>query len=110
MYEFESMTRAKALNMSSAARLLRQLSCNVYVTRIETPLLVLAAHDDVVTRTDRIPIDDLKRSPNVITALYERGGHCDFFFKKQSRKRPGETYHKEFMPVPTFAFFDFVCS
>ena len=76
------MTRAKALNLKSAARLLRQISCDVYVSRIETPLLIISAHDDVVTKTNRIPIDDLKKQPNVILALYERGGHCDFFFKK----------------------------
>ena len=74
------------------------------MTEIQTPLLVMGAKDDVVTRTDRIPIDDLKRRPNVVMAIYERGGHCDFFMKKQSRKR-NESYHKEFMPIPTFAFF-----
>lgn len=106
LYEFESMTRARALNLNSAARLLRQVSCNVHVTKIRTPILVISAHDDVVTKTNRIPIDEMKRSPNILMALYERGGHCDFFFKKASRKRPGHSYNKEYMPVPTFAFFD----
>ena len=40
-------------------------------------------------------------------AIYERGGHCDFFFEKLSSKT-GKTYHKEFMPEPTFAFFDLI--
>jgi len=67
------------------------------VTQIKTPLLLLAAHDDEVTRTNRIPIDDFKRLPNVLIAIYQRGGHCDFFFSKKSAKS-GKTYHKEFVP------------
>lgn len=107
MYEFESMTRAKALKLKSAAKMLRQVSCNAFVPEINTPLLVVAAHDDVVTRSSRIPIDDLKRCPSALVALYEKGGHCDFFFSKKSRKT-GKFYHKEYMPEPTFAFFQAV--
>ena len=105
LYEFESLTRAKALGYKSAAKLLREISCNQFIEGIRTPLLVLAAKDDVVTKVNRIPIDELKRQPNVLMAIYERGGHCDFFYSKKS-KTTGKTYHKEFMPIPTFAFFE----
>ena len=52
------------------------------MAQIRSPMLILAAKDDVVTKFDRIPIDDLKRCPNVLMAIYEKGGHCDFFYKK----------------------------
>lgn len=97
----------KALGYKSTAKLSRLVSCNHFVANIKTPLLVLAAHDDVVTKTKHIPLDDLKRLPNAMMAIYERGGHCDFFFEKLSSKT-GKTYHKEFMPEPTFAFFDLI--
>jgi len=97
LYEFESMTRVRALGMKSAAKLLREISCNQRVLQIKAPLLILAAKDDVVTKVDRIPIDDLKKSPHALMAIYEKGGHCDFFFAKKS-KRSGKTYHKEFIP------------
>ena len=70
-------------------------------------MLILAAKDDIVTRVDRIPIDDLKRSPNVLMAIYNKGGHCDFFYEKTSKKT-GKKYHKEFGPAPTFEFFEAV--
>ena len=42
-----------------------------------------------------------------MVGLYERGGHCDFFYKRQSKSR-GVTYNKEFMQKPIVAFFEAV--
>ena len=77
--------------------MLRYISCNSVVSKITTPLLILSAHDDPVTRSEFIPIADLRQLPNVLIAIYDKGGHCDFFYKKLSRKT-GKYYHKEFMP------------
>ena len=100
------MTRAKVLpGTNSAAKLYRQISCNVFVPEIRTPLLVLHTKDDCVTKAERIPIDDLKRRPNVLMAIYEKGGHCDLYYKKTSRST-GKPYYKQFAPTPTFAFFE----
>ena len=99
------MTRAKVLGISSAAKMLRELSCNEVVSQVKSPMLILSAKDDVVTKFDRIPVDDLKRCPNVLIACYEKGGHCDFFYEKKS-ERTNVRSPKEFMPGPTFAFFE----
>ena len=100
----ESMTRAHALGMS-AAKFLRKLSCNQYVMNITSPMLIIQAHDDCITKVEHIPIDDLKKCPNALIAIYNKGGHCDFLYEKYSSKT-GKKYHKEFMPEPTFAFFE----
>ena len=105
VYEYESMTRARELGVSSAAKLLRRFSCNAFVANIETPLLVVTAKDDLVTKYEFVPVEDLQRCPKALTAVYDKGGHCDFFFEKVSRKT-GKTYHKEFMAGPTFTFFE----
>ena len=100
------MTRARALGFSSAAKWLRKLSCNQYVSEIKSPMLILGAEDDIVTKVNQIPVDDLRRRcPNAMVAIYKKGGHCDFLYEKYN-SRTGRTYHKEFAPEPTFAFFD----
>ena len=44
------------------------------------------------------------RNPNVILAILERGGHCNFFFQsKQEDGRPGD--HQELVPMLALEFF-----
>ena len=101
---FDTLVRGPIFGYRGASRLFRNISCDAFVSQIETPLLVLTAKDDTITDFQFVPIDDLKRNPNVILAVLERGGHCNFFF--QSRKedgRPGE--HQELAPMLAIEFF-----
>ena len=55
------------------------MSCNVFLPDVKTPTFVITAKDDPITKIKCVPIDDLKRNPNMLLAIYNNGGHCDFF-------------------------------
>jgi len=78
--EFDTLVRAPIFGYRGASRLFRNISCDAYVPSIETPLLALVTKDDAITDFKFVPQEDLKRNPNVILAVLERGGHCDLFF------------------------------
>ena len=60
----------------------RAMSCNVFLPDVKTPMFVITAKDDPITKIKCVPIDDLKRNPNMLVAIYNNGGHCDFFQKE----------------------------
>ena len=80
MTEFDTLIRGPIFGYRGASRLFRHISCDVFIPQIETPLFALTAKDDSITDYDFVPIDDLKRNPNIILAVVERGGHCNLFF------------------------------
>ena len=80
MAEFDTTVRAPVFGYKGASRLFRKVSCDAFVTKIETPLLAIATKDDTITDFKFMPLDDLKRNPNIIVAVLEKGGHCDLFF------------------------------
>ena len=89
--EFDTLVRAPIFGYKGASRLFRNVSCDAFVSQIETPLLALATRDDSITDFKFMPVGDLKRNPNVIVAILERGGHCDLFFQnKDEEGKPGE--------------------
>jgi len=59
----------------------RSVSCDAYVSQIETPLLALSTKDDTITDYKFVPVSDMTRNPNIIFATLEKGGHCDLFFQ-----------------------------
>ena len=77
--EFYTMG-APLFGYNGASRLFRKVSCDAFVSQIETPLLALVTKDDSITDYKFVPKDDLKRNPNIILATLERGGHCDLFY------------------------------
>lgn len=78
--EFDTLVRAPIFGYKGASRLFRNISCDAFVSQIETPLLALSTKDDSITDFKFMPVEDLKRNPNVILATLECGGHCDLFF------------------------------
>lgn len=89
--EFDTLVRAPIFGYKGASRLFREVSCDAFVHSIETPLLALSTKDDSITDFRFVPVEDLKRNPNVILALLEKGGHCDLFFQERDQEgRHGE--------------------
>mmetsp|Transcript_37181 Transcript_37181/g.48925 ORF Transcript_37181/g.48925 Transcript_37181/m.48925 type:complete len:113 (+) Transcript_37181:853-1191(+) len=78
--EFDTLVRAPIFGYRGASRLFRNVSCDAYVSQIETPTLALATKDDSITDFKFVPVEDLTRNPNVMFATLEKGGHCDLFF------------------------------
>ena len=66
---------------------------------ISIPTFVLYAKDDTITDFKFVPVDDLARNENIVTAIIERGGHCDLFYA-------GKRGHKEFAPKLIFTYFE----
>ena len=81
--EFDTLVRAPIFGYRGASRLFRNVSCDAFVPSIETPLLALATKDDSITDFKFVPVGDLKRNPNVMLAVLEKGGHCDLFFQNK---------------------------
>ncbi len=79
--EFDTLIRAPVFGYRGASRLFREISCDRFVSKIETPLLAVSTKDDSITDFKFVPVEDLTRNPNVIFATLERGGHCDLFFQ-----------------------------
>ena len=77
------MVRAPIFGYRGASRLFRNVSCDAFMPSIETPLLALATKDDSITDFKFVPVGDLKRNPNVMLAVLEKGGHCDLFFQNK---------------------------
>lgn len=78
--EFDTLVRAPVFGYRGASRMFRNVSCDAYVSQIETPMLALSTKDDSITDFKFVPVSDLTRNPNVMFATLEKGGHCDLFF------------------------------
>ena len=90
--------RGPIFGYKGASRLFRHISCDAYIASIGTPLLTLMAEDDTITDFKFVPLDELKRNPNIILATLPRGGHCNLWFQQESQNgRNGE--HKELGPL-----------
>ena len=77
---FDTLIRGPIFGYKGASRLFRHISCDAFISHIETPTLAVTTKDDSITDFKFVPIDDFKRNPNVILAILERGGHCNLFY------------------------------
>ena len=78
--DFDRLVRGRMLGMNSGHMLHRKVSCNEFVPEINTPLFLLYAKDDAITDFNFVPLEDLARNRNIITAVIPKGGHCDLFY------------------------------
>ena len=69
--EFDTLVRGPIFGYKGASRLFRHISCDAFVSHIETPTLALSAKDDSITDFKYVPVDDMMRNPNVILAVLE---------------------------------------
>jgi len=67
------------------------------INNVKVPLLILHAKDDPIAVHKSIPIEDLRKNPNIIFAETKRGGHLCWF----TGIRPKRWYGK-----PTIEFLD----
>lgn len=98
---FDTLIRGPIFGYRGASRLFRCISCDAYVSQIETPTFALATKDDTITDFKFVPVDDLERNPNVILAILEKGGHCNLFFKDEQ-----DGSHETLAPFLAMEFFE----
>ena len=79
LFNYDHHVRSKILGFKGSHSLYRATSCDVFIPDIYVPTFVITAKDDPITKYKCVPIDDLKRNSNILLAVYEKGGHCDFF-------------------------------
>lgn len=99
MLEFDTAVRGRMGGYNSGHLFYRKASCNAFIPSIEIPTFVLYAKDDTITDYRFVPIDDLARNENIVTAVIESGGHCDLFYE-------GKTRHKELAPKVILNYFE----
>ena len=85
--------------LRSGHLLYRKISCNAFIPSISIPTFVLYSKDDTITDFKFVPLDDLNRNGNIVTAVVERGGHCDLFGSGKKR-------HKELAPKLILDYFE----
>ena len=101
--DFDNRIRGPIFGYKGASRLFRNLSCDAFISSIETPLLAISTKDDTITDYKFVPVDDLSRNPNVIFATLERGGHCNLWYESLTKNK---IEHKELGPVLAIEFFN----
>ena len=83
----------------------RKVSCNVFVPDIKTPTFVFTAKDDPITRYKHVPIEDIKRNPNMFLISVPNGGHCEFSYQKMDPET-GKLYWSNYVENVVFNYFD----
>lgn len=87
IFDFDCKVRSKYTGYRGGHELYRAISCNAFIPHIRTPLLAIAAKDDPITLFAHLPIDDMKRNENIILAILNHGGHCDFYSSTTHKKK-----------------------
>jgi predicted alpha/beta-fold hydrolase len=77
-YDFDNVATAPLHGFADADDYYRQSSSRGFVARIDVPTLLLHSKDDPFLPADAIPIDAIRRNPNITLALTEKGGHVGF--------------------------------
>ena len=67
--------------------------------------MCVTAKDDPITNFKYVPIDDIKRNPNLIMAVTKRGGHSDFWYYNKYSENP-RTRYERFIPYLAIKYFD----
>ena len=85
--------------------LYRDLSCMSHLPRITTPTFVITANDDPIIKAKTVPIDDLKRNPNILHAHFSHGGHANFFTTEIDEKT-NKDVHSPYVTKLAMQYFD----
>lgn len=93
------------MGYTSAALLYKSISCQLHLHKITVPVMFLIAKDDPITKFNVVPMDDLKRNPNFMVGVTDKGGHCEFFQTKRHSLLNGSTYRRKVGDV-TLTYFD----
>ena len=109
MWLFDQEVRSRIFGFKGVHSLYRAISCNVFIPNIYAPTLVITAKDDPITKYKCVPLDDLKRNPNIMTVVYGVGGHCDFFERPSTRSEhpaTGKKSYQHFVTRATMEYFE----
>ena len=95
------------LGFKGSHQLYRSMSCNAGVPNIDTPVYVLVAKDDPITRYKHVPIHDIKQNPNMFLGVLAHGGHIEFPYIKRD-EASGKTYYSNYVEEIAFQYFEAV--
>ena len=104
---FDSAVLAPILGFKGSHQLYRTLSCNAVVPEIQTPVFVLVAKDDPITRYKHVPIQEIKQNPNMFLCAMAHGGHIEFPYCKLDQAT-GKTYYSNYVENVAFRYFEAV--
>ncbi|MFP3949211.1 MAG: YheT family hydrolase, partial [Longimicrobiales bacterium] len=75
---FDDAATAPIHGFESAQDYYTRSSSAVFLSRIDTPTLLLQSRDDPFLPEAALPEDTMRRNPNLIAGITERGGHVGF--------------------------------
>lgn len=101
---FDDKVRSKIFGMPGVHTLYRAISHNLFIPEIQTPTFALVAKDDPVTLFKFVPVEDLQRNPNIVLAVAELGGHCDFL--ENSTEPDAERKYDFLVPKAALEYFE----
>ena len=68
------------------------------ISGIKVPGLIIHSKNDPITPLSCVPLEELEKNENIITAIVRGGGHCSYF--------TGLTGRKRWYPLVTGEYFD----
>lgn len=74
---------------------------------IETPVFVLIAKDDPITRYKYVPVYEIKNNPNMFLAVLAKGGHIEFPYVKTDQAS-GKPFYSNYVENIVFEYFEAV--
>ena len=85
--------------------LYRSLSCDTHIPNIKTPTFMITSSDDPIAKVKSVPIDEIKRNPNLLLATFNKGGHADLFMKEID-DRSNKDVHLPYVTKLAMTYFD----
>ena len=87
--EFDDRLTAPIHGFRDAADYYARCSAKRFVGSVDLPMLLVHGHDDPLAPGSSVPLDTIRRRPNLSLALTERGGHLGFVGRGHGTGRTG---------------------
>ncbi|MDE2662269.1 MAG: alpha/beta fold hydrolase [Gemmatimonadota bacterium] len=87
--EFDDRLTAPIHGFRDAADYYARCSAKRFVDPVDLPMLLIHARDDPLAPGSSVPVETIRRRPNLSLALTERGGHLGFVGRGRGMGRAG---------------------
>lgn len=81
LYDFDHQVTAPLHGFQSADHYYKTCSSGQFLSDIERPVLLIHSYQDPICRPECIPMDQIKKLPNLDYLLTEQGGHVGFHYE-----------------------------
>jgi len=79
MWENDTKIIAKLKRLSHPIEVYSKISCTDFLDGIKVPSLFINTEDDPVCKPEFIPLDKLYSNPNIVSLIFKRGGHVEYW-------------------------------